>query len=331
MSNDIPGFIASKRSEQRIFYSQGGSTLATYTQLQNYVVPVWASMLFIMLLGGGGGGGGGRGSTITTIASGGGGGGSGGMTKVLVPTFLLPSVLTLQVGVGGQGGAGGTAANGSPAELGTGSFIGWQGANTGALTPYDQICNMFASGDGTDGRSTAIAATGGTATTGGVAGTLESQFVGGSSNMSGWGLWLGRAGQSGTNAGANGAAGTARACWAGGINVTSSGGAGGGGVNAGTTTTAGGAISTAGPITTAIAGGVAGGGQGSAGFFTNKPFFGTGGAGGGGNTGAASVGGKGGDGAYGSGGGGGGGANGIGSTGGKGGNGGDGLIVIVAW
>ena len=70
--------------------------------------PPRVTMVYIVCIGGGGGGGGG----FTMTGNQGGGGGSGacsGITRLLVPAFLLPDILSVQVGQGGLGGAPGTA------------------------------------------------------------------------------------------------------------------------------------------------------------------------------------------------------------------------------
>lgn len=73
-------------------FSQGGST-------STWVKPQGCSFVYFFLLGAGGNGAGG-----TTSAAGGGGGASG-TYKLLIPAFLIPDQLRVQVGLGGGGNA----------------------------------------------------------------------------------------------------------------------------------------------------------------------------------------------------------------------------------
>jgi len=71
-----------------------GETKAT----QTWVKPQGASFVWFTLIGAGGGGQGNDGTGTTT------GGGSGAVTNCMVPAFLIPDCLQIQVGVGGIGG-----------------------------------------------------------------------------------------------------------------------------------------------------------------------------------------------------------------------------------
>jgi hypothetical protein len=86
-------------------FKEGGST-------SSWVKPQGASFVWFTLIGAGGGGGG------FTSGAGSGGGGSGAVTNCMVPAFLIPNQLNVNVGAGGLGG------------IGTGTTLG----ATGTLT-----------------------------------------------------------------------------------------------------------------------------------------------------------------------------------------------------
>lgn len=311
-----------------------GTVASATANWHQWVKPRGTSMVYMICIGGGGGGGGGRTGATNTTRGGGGGGGSAAFTSVIIPAVLLPDVLKISVGVGGQGGAANT--NGL---IGDFSYIS---TGTG-LTAGTAIPNLIlrAAGGG-------FASAGGAATAGGAGGAGASTTIAqlgplgklGFFTNNGTATSAGYAGIQGSNGGSqNGAIGTGiTTTW----NVSPlSGGTGGAGINTPAQAGfAGGLLSlqsavdfadgTFTPAASFRVGGPAGtaiiaGGNGSPGVKSFKPFLNTGGTGGGSSDGAA--GGNGGDGGYGCGGGGGGG----GTTGGSGGNGGPGLVVIISW
>ena len=317
------GFPTGKKENEWFFTAIGPATSAASNLInQEFIVPQWASMLYIQAVAAGGGGGGGAGSADATIACGG-AGGSGGTTAVgFFPVAVLPEKLYVRPGVGQAGGAGGTAGSGSSAGAATGvqDTIVTGGYETATGTVNILLYAAGAPGGG-----------GGTATSGGASGGAVGAPAITTGVLLQHGLWTSHAGVQGQPGGNSGAVGTVCSI----LTVSHrSGGAGGGGVNASNVTTSGGGIIgtvSAGFFTfPTISGGAGTGEAGGDGYTILKPRVYTGGAGGGGNTGAASVGGKGGTAALGCGGGGGGGANGAGATGGAGGRGGDGYVVIIA-
>lgn len=95
-------FIQSTNTTSQTFYAQSGSD-----SWQTWVKPRNAKMVRILCVGSGGGGGGGANRALTSgIASGGNGGASGGITSGLFAAFLLPDILYVQPGLGGEGGLG---------------------------------------------------------------------------------------------------------------------------------------------------------------------------------------------------------------------------------
>lgn len=301
------------KGDVQIFHSNNSSTI----NHQQWIKPRGTNMTYILSIGGGGGGGGGHTKTSGTNGGGGGGGACSGIGNLIIPSFLLPDRLYVQVGVGGLGGA--ATVNGG---AGTNSYIMFSPLTfTAANTLLSS--NTNAPGGGTAGTLGAVGAAGTapSAATNTVEGTIG-QF----SSV------LGLAGTAGgLVTGGNGVDITA---W-GTLPLTP--GAGGGGCN--TTNFNGGNITATAatdfvflnfPTTT---GGVALGGTGGttdaniggAGVSLMTPFFQSGGAGGGTN--AAGIAGDGGRGGIGCGGGGGG----AGTTGGRGGNGGNGFVAIFSW
>ena len=86
--------IPSQQQNTTIFYSAG--IFQTWNKPRN------AKFIEKFCLGGGGGGGH---TTITAAGvAGGGGGGSAGIVRGIIPAFLLPDTLYIQVGKGGAGG-----------------------------------------------------------------------------------------------------------------------------------------------------------------------------------------------------------------------------------
>lgn len=289
------------------------TTPATVTNLQwlTYRVPAGKSTVYIYCVGGGAGGGGAINRASTVQGTGGGGGGSSGSSRVLIAASLLPSVLYVQVGLGGTGGANGA----TPATAGTSALLSY----VTVYPDFDPSNTLAISG--------AVAAGGGggaTSAAGGTAGAASTIPVIGSMPLAGLGLFQLIAGQAGAVGGFD-AAGTSQP-----IPVTSAlvmGGAGGSGHIS--TDTAGGAV-------TAVAGSylseqrsavaVAGAtGKAAGGLQLWNPLFTFPGMGG--SCSNASTGVAGGPGVNGSGGGGGG----SGTTGGRGGDGGHGLVLIASW
>jgi hypothetical protein len=297
------GFQTSQRqggvgTQIKEFFATGATTF------QTWIKPQGATMVFMLAIGAGAGGAGGQTGAAGTGRTGGGGGGGGAQSRLIIPAFLLPDILFIQVGQGGLGGAGN--ANGVAGQR---SLI--LRTNAAASANHNTV---LASG--------AAAATAPTA--GGAAGAGETISTVTQASYLCLGSFISIAGAAG---GAGGAVGGAA-----GISITqfatsmTCGGAGGGSTPVANTNNAGGNITALGvyPIVT---GGVAGGGVGADGYNVFLPSFYTAGGAGGGSNGAAGVGGAGGTAGIGSGGGGGGG----GVTGGAGGRGGDGYIAIVSW
>lgn len=289
------------------------TSLATVTgiQWQTWRKPRGKTMCHIICIGGGGGGGGGF-IRASGNGGGGGGGGSSGYSRVTIPCFLLPDILYIQVGAGGQGQVSGGGAAGSGLLSYVSIFHGG-GSATVASNTIALSGAALAVGGGTG----TVAAAGG-------AGTAATIPTIGAMPLAGLGQFALIAGQAGIIGGAVDTAGGAQS-----IPTTSclcQGGWSGAGVNA--TDRAGGTCATISGslISESVpAGPAAGSYDGSTGPMLWKPFFSFGG--GGGSSSNANVGGAGGNGAYGSGGGGGG----SGVSGGRGGDGGGGLVIIICW
>lgn len=299
MFNDYFGLPDNTNNDIQIFrYSSGGS-------FQTWNRPRGKSMCSMIVIGAGGGGGGGMTGATGTIRGGGGGGGGGAIARCVIPIFLLPDLMYIQVAQGGNAGtAAGNGGNGAR------SYI--------SIAPNTTAANIIMqSGAANAGGGTAGSVAGSAA-----AGAAETISTAALCLLSQGGIQTFIAGKIGAVGGAvGGAAGSANT-----ILTTHflNGGAGGGTTPAANTDFAGGAQTGAGIFPT-IAGGVAGAASNaSSGFLFERPFISYGGAGGGTAQGQA---GKGGYGAIGSGGGGGGG----GITGGAGGRGGDGMIIITCW
>jgi hypothetical protein len=267
---------------------------------QSIVKPRGKSHVEIICIGSGGGGAGGFSAAAATARGGSGGGGSGAITRVTLPTFILPDVFFANVALGGLGGnAGAVGAAGAI------SYV--------SLQPNNTRGNLLVQSGG--------APTGGGVGTGAAVGTAGSGgavvVVTGAGSFSAFGGMLSYAGIAGGAGGAIAGGVGSAVSWGTGLNIC--GGSGG----AGTTSAdfAGGAITGSGWFPS-IAGGLAAA-RGNDGFLSNVPFGSCGGSGGGSSN--AGTGGDGGNGAIGSGGGG----AGAGVTGGRGGNGGNGLVILV--
>ena len=79
---------------------------------QTWVKPQGASFVWFTLIGAGGGGGGSDGSTADGC-----GGGSGAVTNCMVPAFLIPDELQIQVGLGGKGNANNSGTSGQSTSI----------------------------------------------------------------------------------------------------------------------------------------------------------------------------------------------------------------------
>jgi hypothetical protein len=285
------------------FHAQAPAGGDTDRYWQAWHVPTGARLVVMFALGGGGGGGRGFSGAAGTARGGGGAGGCAGHSWAVVPAHVLPPTLYVFVGRGGEGAVSG----GSSATSGQVSIIGTE------PTGSNNLKRILQSGTGANAGN-------GTGAAGGAGGGIGSATTW---TLSCWGMSDEADGNSGVAGGAPGSAGVSATALAGNRDHPLAPGGGGGGVSAGGVEGAGGSVLAAGPVAL-LAGGAAGGGQGLAGHWSWRPFYGTGGSGGGAsNTG---TGGHGGDGGFGCGGGGGGG----GVTGGNGGRGGDGLVWLCA-
>jgi hypothetical protein len=287
------------------------NTPSTVTNIQwnTWLKPRGKAMMNIICIGGGGGGGGGFTGVAASARGGGGSGGSSAVSRVTIPLHLVPDVLCVQVGAGGQG----VGSGGGTAGSGVLSYV--------SITPNTTASNCLA----ISGAAAAVGGGTGTGAAVGAAGTAGTIAVIGSMPLAGLGHFDLIAGQIGVAGGAvAGAVGTAQSIPT--TSIITTGGTGG----AGTTS-----ADFAGGLWTAISNSwlseqrpatpAAGSFDGSGGFAIWKPLFFFGGTGGSASN--AGVGGVGGNGSYGSGGGGGGG----GTTGGRGGDGGSGIVIITCW
>lgn len=285
------------------------------TVWQTWVKPKNTKFVFITAIGGGGGGGGSTNSTSVSIA-GGGGGGCSSISKIFVPSFLLPDTLYINVGMGGAGGVNAAGSSG--------------GISTISIEPNTTSSNVIIK----SGISGAGGGLRGTATVGsGTAGTGGTAFVVSEGFLSSLGTWSSFNGISGANGGAPGfnAGGTVLA-----LNTFILTGGGGGGGRSTINGGAGGSI-----LANGVLGRAAGGtpaNEGTSGLITiiptlltysstEFPFAATGGAGGGGAD-NVNTGGNGGNGQIGCGGGG---AGGGGEGAGNGGRGGNGIVFITTF
>jgi len=270
-------------------------------------------MVLFVGIGSGSGGGGGWTRAAGTPGGGAGGGATGGMARVLVPAFLIPDVLYLQIGAGGVGGPATTTIGGGNGSPGIRTYVSVSPstvANNVLLVSSNAAPTAGQSGDSTAAGSNGIAAT---------IATIANM------PLAAMGIFSMIAGQDGgIGAPQTGSDGISVTFPTTGLRVT--GGAGGAGVTA---------VDFAGGIITPTANSylgeqcaaapAAGSASGSGGRLIMWPLFGLGGCGG-----SASNAGNGGDGGNGGIGSGGGGA-GSGVTGGAGGVGGSGLIEITCW
>ena len=276
----------------QIFYPNSSGITSTL-EWQIWQKPKNCKFVYFMVIGGGAGGGSGTSGAAGTTRNGGGGGGSSAVTKGLFPTNLLPDILYVFVGKGGDSGQSGSL-----------SYV--------SIEPDTTSSNLILASGNQSFLPTTNGGAGGTA------------FLPSSTILSCYGIVESNAGNTG-GLGGSGAGNTETQ-----DNSITGGGAAGAGVVS--TSSSGGNIAQ-GLFTPLISGGAAGRNDGYSGVFSqfpsihstsNAPLYFTGGSGGGSNN--TSIGGAGGKGSYGSGGGGGG----AGVTGGAGGKGGDGLVIIVS-
>lgn len=266
---------------------------------QTWLKPRGAKFVNIMCVGSGAGGGGGF-QSATTPRGGGGGGGSGATARLTIDANLLPDILYILPGKGGDGGLGGTTA--AAGSLSQNSFV--------CLIPdTSSVSNVLLR----SGTTRAVGGSPGT-TAGGVLGAGETINVIGNNIFANLGSFTFLAGSAGSGGGTVNGSGVGTPF---NFLVPSTGGGGtgfgGGDVAAGVfITIAGAALNT----------------NGQNGIILYKPtLILYGGTGGGGST--SGNGGNGGNGAPGTGGGGGGASTNTGVNAGNGGRGGDGFIIIT--
>ena len=316
---DLFHFPSNFKGDVQIFHANNLSTI----NHQVWTKPRGTSMTYMLAIGGGGGGGGGHQKASGTNGGGGGGGACSGLARLVVPSFLLPDRLYVQVGVGGLGGAA-TVAGGA----GTNSYIMFSPlVFTAANTLLSS--NTNAPGGGGAGALAAV----------GAAGTVPTiATVSTEGNIGIFAASVGLVGSTGGAVAGGVGSNVAPNIWGA---IPLSAGAGGAGCN--NTDSNGGNVSvlnatdfgflnfptTTGAVAAGGTGGTTSANNGGAGVSLLTPFFQSGGAGGGSNaagTGgtAAGNGGKGGIGC-------GGGGGGAGVIGGRGGDGGNGLVAIFSW
>ena len=279
--------IPSQQQQTYTFYATGN--WQTWTKPRN------AKFIQIFCLGAGGGGG----QNNLSNPTGAGGGGSGGITKGIIPAFLLPDTLYILVGKGGVGSSTSNTAGGA----GGISYVGLQPS----ISEQTLVCKSSTAGGGGGGNNSA-----------GAAATVSVVALSAFGNL---GLFTPVVGVAGSATSVNGTPGNDLTALASNI-IT--GGASGAGRNASITGVSGGSILPAPLIlTSTVSGGTSSSLDGQSGYGTFQPFCGTGGGGGASVT--TGTGGRGGDGWYGCGGG----ACGGGTISTKGGDGGDGIVIIT--
>lgn len=313
----------------------------TYNEFSyTWTKPKGSRLTYFWVVGGGGGGGGG----VGTNGGGGGGGGSGGVSKLIIPSILLPDTLYVSPGLGGSGGQGQlnnsptTAARGYPSYVSTAKLNNASLGGTNLSIPVNATLIMANNGNyGEMGN-----------------GVSKSPGGAGATALNVSAMPLIRLGIYQIEGGASGGDGGFTPSAASSVNFLDSngfttGGAGGGSTNTGVATS--GASISLGTGYPPLSGGVTGvtlGGHGSHGLNANVILQNlnldslnlwtcltfTGGAGGGGVIGTGtgtSYGGNGGNGGFGCGGGGGGSsASATNKYGGNGGNGGPGFVMIIS-
>jgi hypothetical protein len=283
-------------------YKDNFTRVFDYTgDIETFVVPKNATMLYVWAIGAGGTGGNGFSRAAGSAGGGGGGGSCGGITMILIPTRFLPPTLYIQIGKGGSAGFDGY------------SWVMFRRPATLGTIVSDSIAMAIKGVDGGNGTATAAGAAGGT-----------TSYINQYNMYSGLGVFQNQASIAGAIGGAQtGQGGGQINAFTNGIPFT--GGAGGAGCT--TTDYRGGYVVA--PTNSGehagftVLGGQTAGDNGSNGLQFDEPFICYGGAGGASNN--SGVGGKGGNGAIGCGGGGGG----AGVTGGSGGVGGNGRVIIT--
>jgi len=126
---------------------------------QTWIKPRGAKLVNIMCVGSGAGGGGGF-QSATTPRGGGGGGGSAAVSKLTINANLLPDILYVLPGIGGNGGLGGTTATaGSP---GQNSFICLTPDTSSISNIIIRSGNVVATGGGAGTTAAGTGSTGGT-------------------------------------------------------------------------------------------------------------------------------------------------------------------------
>lgn len=181
----------------------------TFTATGNWNKPVGAKLVFVRVWGAGGGGGSGQLGGVNTNRFGGGGGGGGAYYDQMYSADVLPSVVSVTIGLGGTGGAtqsntgnGNAGNNGGPSSFGAlivceGGFGGWPGSQNGVSG--SQSRGGGAQGAGQNASATIFAhtlfgATNGVAAYyGGASGGISiggigfnSRFGGGGGGVGGW-------------------------------------------------------------------------------------------------------------------------------------------------
>ena len=87
----------------QVFFANGSTTWQLWQKPKN------CKFVYFFVIGGGAGGGGGRSGAAGIERYGGGGGGSSPITKGIFPANLLPDILFVKVGRGGNGGVAGSS------------------------------------------------------------------------------------------------------------------------------------------------------------------------------------------------------------------------------
>lgn len=294
-----------------------GFSTSNGAQWTTWEKPAGITNIRIICIGGGGGGGGGFPSSTTTARGGGGGGASSTLTRLAISANLLPDLLYVSVGLGGNGAPPSTS-GGFSADPGVASYVSIAPSNAAIYTLCDAPRGTGGNLGGGGG--------GGTPGTAPTVGGISSQL------MAGLGRITLQGGSAGAAGGFNAVGGSVTYPLSG---LLLSGGAGG----AGGASLQGGSVSAPASQTAVLnlfgtrTGGAAGspvGGNGADGVSLFSPLMFCGGAGGGSPSNGTDAGGRGGDGGIGCGGGGGG-AGGTTGGSGAGGNGGAGLVIIYSW
>lgn len=316
------GFLKSGQCDWKLFMPNGLSGFTTWSK------PKGVKMIYMMAISGGSGGGGGFTGVSGADRAGGGGGGCSGITRFYGPACMVPDILYISVGVGGQGVGSGGGRGGA----GTLSYVTIGPYPSGSVNDFgftSALGNLFIVSNSLTAN---VGGNTGTGTTAGAAGGAVGVSAAANMTRGGYaGFFASTAGLVGFIGGvvADGAGAAATNVLSAGVPF--SGGAGGSGSTG--ANVAGGNVTGAYYFNT-IPGGTGTGADihGGAGYSWNPEgnassfMASTGGSGGAAVD--AGVGGNGGKGGFPGSGGGGGGA---GTTGGKGGDGGDGCVLIISW